>query len=337
MMEELKTTPVREEKIGTIYFGGGTPSVVPFHFIQEMLKVIYDRFDVIEDVEITLETNPDDISVDSAMNWIEAGINRLSIGIQSFDDTELKWMNRVHSSSQAITGLEIVRNAGFKNFSCDLIYGSPFQSNESLLRNIDTLLQFDVPHISAYALTVEPGTALHSFIRKGKSADVDQAHQSEAFRLLASTLKSKGYVHYEISNFCIPGMQSRHNSSYWEGKPYYGIGPGAHSYDGSLERKWNISNNALYATGIENGHPNFESEILTNIQRINEMIMISLRTSTGLDAGNLDKILPGSSEKFRKEAEKFIAGGKLIREGDKYLVTDEGKMFADGIASDLFF
>lgn len=336
IIKEISSTEVAEKKINTIYFGGGTPSVVPFNYIKEMLGIIRDRFDVAEDAEITLEANPDDIVPGTAAEWRKSGINRLSLGIQSFNDEELKWMNRAHSAANAIQSLRMIREEGFHNFSADLIYGSPLQNSAILEQNIEMLLLNEVPHISAYALTVEPRTALQSFIEKGKAKDVDQGMQSDFFLLLMDRLGKNGYLHYEISNFCEPGMHSRHNSSYWKGDFYYGFGPGAHSYDGSRVRKWNVSNNALYASLISNDQPAYESETLTETQLANERIMIALRTAAGLDSKEIEKILPGSSRKIISGIQRYLDTGKVQMTGGRYVLTDEGKLFADGIAAGLF-
>ena len=323
--------------IKTLYFGGGTPSILSIDDLQMIFGALQKKFVFADDIEITLEANPDDISPEKLLAWRSFGINRLSLGIQSFVEEELKWMNRAHNAAQSIECIDMIRAAGFINFSVDLIYGSPLLNDEDWLKNIDIVLKNDVPHISAYALTVEPKTALDKMIATKRSAPVDAEKQARQFLLLMDKLEAVGYEHYEISNFAKPGMRSRHNSSYWKGANYFGFGPSAHSFDGKA-RRWNVANNALYIQSIQKDMIPFEEEILTPTQQLNEFIMISLRTMEGLD---LDIV----SEKFGKEfKEKLVVGsgkwvmGKTLRmDGSKLILTREGKLFADGIAADLFF
>lgn len=325
------------EKIETIYFGGGTPSILEARELTDILESVHKQFEVLPNAEVTLEANPENISETTLMNWKSMGINRLSVGIQSFYDAELKWMNRLHTSEQAIQCLQLIEKAGFDNFSADLIYGSPLLSDEQWLSNVENLLAFSVPHVSAYALTVEEKTKLAYLIKTGKSSATDAEKQARQFEILCETLEKKGFQHYEISNFAKHGFESVHNKSYWEGKPYYGLGPGAHAYDGKNKRRWNIANNALYISSIAQGIIPFEEEVLTTTQQINEMIMIRLRTSSGLDIEAF-KTTFGNDEAniLTNNIAKHVASGTIQFDGQFYIITKKGKFLADGIAADLF-
>jgi len=330
-----KTTP---ETIDTIYIGGGTPSLLTPVELNNILITVQQNFTVNKQVEFTLEANPDDITIETLHQWLQLGINRLSLGVQSFNEAELKWMNRAHNASQSRQSINDIIAAGFSNFSVDLIYGSPLLSNKDFIENIKTVISKNIPHVSAYALTVEPATALQALISKKKSSPVDEARQAEQFDILVQMMESAGYEQYEISNFAKPGFRSRHNSSYWQGKPYYGFGPAAHSFDGKNIRRWNIANNALYIKSIEQHIIPFEEEKLTLTQQLNERIMISLRTMEGLD---LEKIKLEFGNNFSNEivtnAQKFITDHTLMQKNNTLVLTKEGKFFADGIAADLFF
>ena len=341
MVKEISLTPnhsaEREGDIETIYFGGGTPSILRIDDLQIFFTALQKKFVFADEMEITLEANPDDLSPEKLSAWRSVGINRLSLGIQSFVEEELKWMNRAHSASQSLECIDMIRAAGFTNFSVDLIYGSPLLNDEDWKKNIDIILQKNVPHISAYALTVEPKTALDKMIRAKRSAPVDAEKQATQFLMLIDKLAAAGYEHYEISNFAKPGLRSCHNSSYWKGTTYFAFGPSAHSFDGR-SRRWNVANNALYIQSIQKDTIPFEEEILTPTQQLNEFIMTSLRTMEGLDLNLV-------SEKFGKEFKgklvvgsgKWVMEKKLLMDGSKLILTREGKLFADGIAADLFF
>ncbi|MFZ1528650.1 MAG: radical SAM family heme chaperone HemW [Ferruginibacter sp.] len=326
------------EKIESIYFGGGTPSIIKPEVIGHLLEIMYKKFSVAPLAEITLEANPDDISGQTLLQWKKMGINRLSVGIQSFGEAELKWMNRAHSAAESHSCLDAVNEAGFENYSADLIYGSPLQSNEQLQKNARILFEKKVPHISCYALTVEPKTALHHLISKQKSPDVDTAKQAEQFELLLKEMKAHGYEQYEISNFSLPGFRSRHNSSYWQRKPYYGYGPAAHSFNGLNKRRWNVANNALYMRSLQQNMIPYEEETLTAVQQLNEYIMISLRTCEGMEIEKVKNEFGAAySDVILQKSKKYIDQHKMISENGFLLLTDAGKFFADGIAADLFF
>jgi oxygen-independent coproporphyrinogen III oxidase len=324
------------ETIETIYFGGGTPSLLSITELNSILQAIQQKFTVSPLAEVTLEANPDDINTNVLNGWRQMGINRLSIGIQSFLPEELTWMNRAHTAAQAKDCISLARSAGFHNFSVDLIYGSPLLSDDDWKRNVDWVIENDIPHISCYALTVEPSTALHKMIDLKKKMPVDAERQAAQFLLLMDWLPAAGYEHYEISNFARPGMRSRHNSSYWQGVSYYGFGPSAHSYNGR-GRQWNAANNALYMQSLAQGNIPAEAELLTSEQRLNEYIMISLRTMEGLD---MDHVLKNFGDKEADRimalAKKYSNAGKLIAGNNRLVLTNEGKLLADGIAADLF-
>ena len=328
---------VEKEVCETIYFGGGTPSIVSITDLTMILEAIATKFEINKDAEITLEANPDDITAEKLQLWKKAGINRLSVGIQSFLDPELIWMNRAHSAADSIRCIDEIKDAGFFDYSIDLIYGSPLLSNQDWASTIDTVIEKNIPHISCYALTVEPKTALDKMIAQNKKEPVDTERQAEQFLLVMNKMEQAGYEHYEISNFSKPGMRSKHNSSYWQGKKYYGFGPAAHSYDGKI-RKWNVANNALYIQSLKKNCIPSEEELLTATQSLNEYIMTSLRTMEGID---LEKMSPlfgiNAVNQLLQSSEKYIQSKKLIQINSSLILTKEGKLFADGIAADLFF
>ena len=270
------------ETVDTIYFGGGTPSIMSIEQIQFVLATLQNNFDVSKNAEITLEANPDDITEQNLMHWKNTGINRLSLGIQSFIDEELLWMNRSHNAASAVNAIHSIKKH-FENYSIDLIFGSQLLTNEDWIKNISTALSFNPPHISCYALTIEEKTLLGNKVAKKVVNNIDNNKQAEQFEILMQMLVNAGYNHYEISNYALPNFESKHNSSYWQGKHYLGLGPSAHSYNGTT-RSWNVANNALYVKQLEHNILALETEILTDTQQLNEYIMISLRTSKGIDA-----------------------------------------------------
>jgi oxygen-independent coproporphyrinogen-3 oxidase len=334
---EVRRDYLNEETIETIYFGGGTPSILSIEELERLLQQAKNIFQVDPSAEITLEANPDDISAEILAQWKSIRINRLSIGVQSFFEVDLQWMNRAHNAQQAIEGLKLALT-WFDNISIDLIYGSPGLSNEKWEKNVQQAIELNIPHISCYALTVEPKTPLAKMIREKRSANVDTDKQSEQFFLLMDWLEAAGYEHYEISNFAKPGYRSRHNSSYWgsapgKGKKYLGIGPSAHSFNGK-ERQWNVSNNSIYIRAIQEGNVYAEMETLTSVQELNEYIMTALRTKEGIQLNAID---PQTAKIILKNAEKFIKNGALKMVNQALILTREGKLLADGIASSLFF
>ena len=332
----LTTIPAEDNSIETLYFGGGTPSILNSDDMKIIFEALRKRFRFADDIEITLEANPDDITPHKLWEWRSAGINRLSVGIQSFFDEELKWMNRAHNAADSLACIDLIRESGFTNFSADLIYGSPLLTNDDWKKNVETLVEKNIPHISCYALTVEPKTVLQKMIALKKAAPVDAEKQASQFISLMGWMGEAGYEHYEISNYSKPGMRSRHNSSYWQGATYFGFGPSAHSFDGN-NRRWNIANNAMYVQSLKNSIIPFEEEILTPTQHLNEYIMTALRTIEGLDLELVQSKFGGQyPEQLLKASEKWEAGGKLNTGKGKIVLTTEGKLFADGIAADLF-
>lgn len=333
---QLRKEEFKDEVVETIYFGGGTPSRLQIAEIQLQIQSIYENYKIAENPEITLEANPDDLSEDYLINLKKIGINRLSIGIQSFFEEDLLMMNRAHNSEEAKKCLETATKY-FDNISLDLIYGIPGMSNEKWKRNIEMALSFNISHISSYAMTVEPKTALNKLIQTGKIAEPKDEVASEHFNILVEMLEANGFVHYELSNFGKPDYFSKNNSAYWLGKKYIGIGPSAHSYDG-VSRSWNIANNPLYLKAIqENKLPN-EVEILSVTDRYNEYIMTGLRTIWGV---SLDKIQTDFGQEYfdylLKQAQRFIDDDLLFIENNLLRPTVKGKFLADGIASDLFY
>jgi len=320
------------ETVETVYIGGGTPSLCSAVEINQILENVFSNYHVAPGAEITLEANPDDITKDKLSEWKKTGINRLSIGIQSFYNDELRWMNRAHTAELAIDSL-FLATRDFNNISIDLIYGLPVSDNDKWKQNVEKAIAFGIPHLSCYALTVEPKTPLHKLIQRKKVENINADRQSEQFLLLMQWLAGADYEHYEISNFARPGFRSRHNSSYWQQKKYLGYGPSAHSFDGNA-RWWNIANNNTYIQSINNGRSAFEKEVLTPVQKLNEYIMTSLRTMEGLDLSVLNA---ASSLELRAASKKYIENGLIKMEDNFIKLTNEGKLLADGIAADLFF
>ena len=323
------------DKVETIYFGGGTPSLLSSEELQQIFETINSNYKISKNPEITLEANPDDLSREQIHEFTNSRINRLSIGIQSFFEEDLKLMNRAHNASEA---LECIKEAQkyFKNISIDLIYGIPGMSNERWKKNLEIALKLDVPHLSCYALTVEPKTALKKFIEKGIVPPVDEEAAKQHYEILLSETEKAGLENYEFSNFGKAGFHSRNNTAYWEGKPYLGIGPSAHSYDGK-SRSWNVANNTKYIQSIEVGILPSEMEILSKEDKYNEYIMTGLRTKKGV---SLEKIQSefgkDFSEYLLKQAESALKNELLILENQTLKISKKGKFLSDGIASDLF-
>lgn len=323
------------ETIETIYFGGGTPSILQIEDLKFLIEEVYRNYKVVDNLEITVEANPDDLTRETIRQLANSSVNRLSIGIQSFFEDDLQLMNRAHNAEEAKKCLEIASHY-FDNISIDLIYGIPNMSNEKWLQNIETALSFGVPHISSYALTVEPKTALHSFIQKGIIPQPDDEVAQEHFHILIDKLTKNDFVHYELSNFGKENYFSKNNSSYWLGKKYIGIGPSAHSYDGQ-NRGWNVSNNALYIKSIQENKLPIEMETLTKTDRYNEYIMTGLRTIWGV---SLERVEREFGERYLlyllDQSKKYVQSEHLELIDNKLTTTKKGKFLCDGIASDLF-
>jgi len=329
---EIRSNYPGNDVIETIYFGGGTPSLCTIDEIKAIFLKINSFYKISSNAEITLEANPDDITEELLAAWKETGINRLSIGIQSFFDEDLAWMNRAHTAQQALENLQLAKKY-FENITIDLIYGTPQMTIDKWEQNIKTALALDIPHLSCYALTVEPKTTLEKLIKLKKTENINPDNQSEQFSFLMHWLGKSGFEHYEISNFAKPGWRSRHNSAYWQGEKYIGFGPSAHSYD-KKNRQWNISNNNIYIESLQKGILPFEIEELTDTQKLNEYIMTSIRTSEGL---MLNNIIGTSASQLLVLSKKYINSGLMKFENNSLILTNEGKLLADGIAADLFF
>lgn len=335
---EMRKGTLSEDKITSIYFGGGTPSVLQPNEIQAFIDLIAKQYSVDSDAEITLEANPDDLEPAQVAALRKTQVNRFSIGIQSFYEEDLIWMNRAHNARQADAAIKRVQDAGFENITIDLIYGYPLLSDAKWQTNIQKALDLSIPHISAYSMTVEDKTALGHFVKKGKQPPMNEQQSAEQFLYLVTKLTEKAFEHYEISNFALPQRHSRHNTSYWQGVPYLGIGPSAHSFDGEA-RSWNIANNSKYIENINQGVLPSEREELSKVNRVNEYIMTSLRTMWGLDLKKVEVTFGYDYRRhLEKESQEYLNKAWLNLDEHKVLtLTAEGKLFADHIAAELFF
>jgi putative oxygen-independent coproporphyrinogen III oxidase len=324
------------QTIETIYFGGGTPSLIETDDIEKILNTIRENFHVEQDAEITLEANPDDLTPVKFAVLKKVGINRLSIGIQSFRQEDLDFLSRTHTSAQVTQCITDAQQAGFRNLSIDLIYGIPTLTDEGWKENLQKAFSFGIPHISAYSLTVEDKTPLELMIRKGKMKPMDENLSLSQFHILCAMMQEHGYEHYEVSNFCQPGAYSRHNTAYWQGKSYLGAGPSAHSYNG-ISRCWNVANLASYIETVSEGEVKSEQELLSTTTQLNEYIMTSLRTMWGCDLVTVRrKFSEEIAENLLLDALTFIESKQMIYRGGKLVLTPEGLLFADGISSALF-
>ena len=326
---ELKTP------IESIYFGGGSPSLLPASFFHKVIKSVNDCFKLSNDIEITLEANPNDLTLQNLKDLKKSGVNRISIGVQSFHDYELKMMNRIHNSNQGLKAIEWTSKV-FDNFSVDLIYGLPKSNISTWAHNLDILTSFNPPHISSYALTVEPKTVLFRQVDKGDIKLLDEEAVKLQYDLLTSRLEKAAYINYEFSNFGKIGFHSVNNSNYWNGKPYLGIGPSAHSYDGHRVRSWNISNNLKYLKSIENGCLSQRKEVLKDHEVFNEYIMIGLRTD-GVKIRRVNESFGSNYALYlEKQAKNHLLDRRLFWDGDVLKVSRQARFLSDGIASDLF-
>ena len=332
---QLRKDEFKNSTVETIYFGGGTPSLLSIEELQFLIDTVHDNYSVATSPEITLEANPDDLFEEKIIELSQSPINRLSIGIQSFFEKDLKLMNRAHNSEEAKKCLKIATQY-FDNISLDLIYGIPNSTSQEWLNNIEMALSFGVPHISSYALTVEPKTALANFIDKGIIDDVDDEVAHQQFHQLIEQLEEAGFEHYELSNFAKPGYYSKNNSAYWLGKPYIGIGPSAHSFNGD-QRAWNVKNNSIYIKKIEENVLPLEIETLTKNDKYNEFVMTGLRTIWGVSLSKIEDKFGLHYKNFLiKEAQFYINEQLLYIEKDSLKATKKGKFLTDGIASELF-
>lgn len=332
----LQATFLGNKTIETLYFGGGTPSLLNEDEINLLIDTLAKHYTIDRHAEITLETNPDDLSIKKLAALRKTPVNRFSIGIQSFFDEDLKWMNRAHNSSEAKGAIKRVQDAGFNNITADLIYGYPLLNDAKWLTNIRYLVEENIPHISAYSITVEARTALAHFIKAGKQKSMDEDQSAHQFIQLVKALDLAGYEHYEISNFSFPNQYSRHNTNYWRSIPYLGIGPSAHSFDGSI-RQWNINNNARYIASLSVNEIPAEVEVLTTVNKINEYLMTSLRTIWGIDLLFLEDAFGKKYlEKIVRNSQPFEEHGQLIKKENHLTLSLTGKLIADFIAAELF-
>ncbi len=322
--------------LDSIYFGGGTPSLLDLKDLEQIFDKIHQLHAVVSGAEITLEANPDDLTKEKLSDLKNyTPVNRLSIGIQSFADADLKWMNRAHNARHARASLDDALAAGFQDLTLDLIYGAPTTPDAQWAENLRLAFEYEVPHLSCYCLTVEEGTALGTFVKKGQQPPVDEERAVRQFEYLVEATGKQGYEHYEISNFAKPGRYARHNSNYWSGEPYLGVGPSAHSFNGG-SRQWNIANNALYIKGIDNGVLAFEREELTLAQCYNEYIMTAIRTMWGVDMAKIRAFGPDFSAHFEGSIEAWLQQGSVVEADGKYKLVTAGKLLADRITAELF-
>jgi oxygen-independent coproporphyrinogen-3 oxidase len=332
----LRKNELPDNVIETIYFGGGTPSLLSAEELKQIFDTIHSNFQVSDDAEITLEANPDDLSIKKLEILIVSGINRLSIGVQSFFEEDLKLMNRAHNAKEALESIHMAKEY-FDNISIDLIYGIPGMTEERWRENLRIALDLNLPHFSCYALTVEPNTALKKFIEKGIIKPVDDEAAKAHFGILVETLLNAGFVHYEFSNFGKPGYFSQNNTAYWFGKPYLGIGPSAHSFDGN-SRKWNISNNSLYIKALQKDNIPMQEEKLSEVDKYNEYVMTRLRTMWGVSPDDVEEKFSLKYKNYLMEqAHPYLKKDLMILKDGNLHITAKGKFLGDGISSDLFF
>ena len=327
----------KNAKIETLYFGGGTPSLLSHSDWHRLFSTLKSTFAIDENAEITVEANPDDLNLNKLDLLRSLGVNRLSIGIQSFVEEELIFFNRSHNSKEAIACLKRVLKMDFKSINVDLIYGNPHSTFLKLKKNLAQIIDFGIPHISAYVLTVEPNTVLSYQIKKKKTLPLDKQKMQAQFELLKNSLAKNDYVHYELSNFAKPGHLSKHNSNYWNRIPYLGFGPSAHSYSGN-KRKWNVKNNALYIQSIKEKMPRFEEETLSIQDRYNEYIMTGLRTMKGINLNTIENLF-GNEFKYHvlREAQSLLVRGALQLTKEQITISDSHQFLSDGIVSQLFY
>jgi oxygen-independent coproporphyrinogen III oxidase len=331
---ELSKAYLNGETIETLYIGGGTPSLLSGEELTEIRQKLEEHYSLGRLQEFTLEANPDDLSKEKTgelKSLCAAGLNRLSVGIQSFSNEDLRYMNRAHNAVEAIDSIKRLQDAGFENLTMDLIYGTPTMNDGQWETNLETAFNLNVPHISSYALTLEPKTLLDKKISRGEAKPLDEEQSARQFKILMQQMKAAGYEQYEISNFAKPGRYAIHNSNYWLGKKYIGLGPSAHSFNGH-SRRWNIANNVNYINGLAEGRINYEEEILSESQKVNEQIMTSIRTQWGLSFAHFPPLIAGSITEQLKTVNPLF----YIYKDKTLTLTDEGKFFADGIAATLF-
>lgn len=333
---ELRKNYLGDETVNTLYFGGGSPSLMDVKELEAIIQKVNQHFETSHSIEVTLEANPDDLNKNYLKSLKNIGINRLSIGVQSFIDRDLAWMNRIHSATDALDSIKRAQDIGLENISIDLIYGTPGLKDEEWKQNIHRTFELGIQHISSYALTVESNTALGSWVKKGTVKPMDEEQAANQFEILMDEMASENFIHYEISNFCKEGFESKHNSSYWSGKKYLGIGPSAHSFN-KTSRQWNIANNHQYMDNILSGKLPYEEEILSLENRINEYIMISIRTKKGISIDYFETEFGSEMlSLLRENVKKYIQTDILIESDGFIFCTKKGKLLADKISSELF-
>lgn len=333
---ELQKSFIPTNTLSSIYFGGGTPSILSESDLKAIFSAIHTQFQVEKNAEITLEANPDDIDTEKLKVWKSLGINRLSMGIQSFRESDLRLMNRAHTASEAHKAIDIARSSGIYDITIDLMYGLPNQSLADWQENLNYFVELKIPHLSAYCLTVEKGTHLARLVRDKKVQVADDELARAQFNSLLSTLKENGYEQYEISNFCLPGHEARHNSSYWKSKPYLGIGPSAHSYN-HTSRRWNVASNLKYIQAIERGEAAFEEEVLSPKEKLNDYLLTRLRTKWGLDLHEIQHNFPADLyQQTHKAILAQVAKGNLHAKGTCYFLSENAKFIADHVSMELF-
>ena len=336
-----------DDVVKTIYFGGGTPSLLPIKYVEEILELLHENYNIISNPEVTLEINPDTIDKDKMMSLKQLGVNRMSVGIQSFNDDDLRYLGRRHDSRHALQVLDDLSSVGFDRITLDLIYGMPTLTEEKWNHNLDIFFSTGISHLSAYALTLEPKTILGQKLEKEELQEVSEEDAIRHYNILVERTKENGFEHYEISNFAKEGCRSQHNSIYWQDVKYLGLGPSAHSYDGD-SRQWNVSNLTKYIqfvnadidtdadTDTDMGRY-YEREILSKEDKYNEYVMTTLRTSWGCNVGKIERDYGESyAHNFLKNIKKYLDSGIMLMKDNSFILTDEGMLFADGIAADLF-
>ena len=325
-----------DDVVKTIYFGGGTPSLLPVKYVDEILELLHKNYNIISNPEVTLEINPDTIDKDKMLALKHLGVNRMSVGIQSFNDDDLRYLGRRHDSRHALQVLDDLSSVGFDRITLDLIYGMPTLTEEKWNHNLDIFFSTGISHLSAYALTVEPKTILGQKIEKEELQEVSEEDTIRHYNILVERTKENGFEHYEISNFAKEGCRSQHNSIYWQDMKYLGLGPSAHSYDGN-SRQWNVSNLTKYIQLVEDSGEYYEKEILALDDKYNEYVMTSLRTSWGCNVDKIERDYGKSyTQHFLKNVKKYLDSGIMLMKDNNFILTDEGMLFADGIAADLF-
>ena len=332
---ELQKDYLQGESIQSVYFGGGTPSLLSVQELDQFFDKLHQHHTIDPKAEITLETNPDDLTFVKLKDLAQTPINRLSIGIQSFHNEDLTFMNRAHNADEAEQCIDWAQEVGFSDLTVDLIYGTPTMSDEQWKYNVSKAIEKKITHLSCYCLTVEPNTALDHFVKKGKAKAVDEDKASQQFEYLMDTLQAEGFLHYEISNFALPNHEAVHNSNYWKGAQYLGLGPSAHSFNGTT-RQWNVANNSQYIKAIQSNSVPSEEEHLTKVDQYNEYVMTSLRTMWGCKKKRLEQMGEAFYSHFRANAVSPIEKGWIIEQADHYLLTQAGKLLADRIAMELF-